>query len=752
MAIGVPLRRFEDERLLRGRGRFIESLSVADCLAAVFVRSPVAHGRITRIDVTAARTARGVVTVLTGADLIAAGLRPMACRRPIDSTDGTPFREPARHVLALDTVRFAGEAVAVVVATSREAALDAAELVDLGFDDHPVIVDVRHSREHAFTWEQGDKAGVDGAIAHAAFVSRLAAVNNRIAPAPIETRSAIASFDRTTGHFTLITQSQGVHLIRAAMADVLAIDPARLRVQTPDVGGSFGLKLIAHPEQAVLLAAARAVGRPVRWVATRSEAFLADNYARDHVSEAVLALDRDGRFLALAAQTTCNLGAYASASAPACLSIQFARTFGSVYRVPVHHVSATGVYTNTTPTDVMRGAGKPESTALVERLIDRAAREHGFDRAELRRINLISPADMPRQTLAGQTIDGGDFARVLDIALARSGWREFPARRAEAARRGQLRGIGLALYMHVTSYPVQEECRVTLSADGRIGAAMGAQDIGQGHATTFAQLMAAEMGTQPGDVQVIQGDTDLLPAVGAATGGSGSLQVTGLTLVKAARVLKDRLRLHAGDVLEVAPRDLEFANGGLRVVGTDRAITFGELAERLSDAQRADCAGTAGFKGDAASCPNGAYVAEVEIDPGTGEVTIVRFTGADDVGRRLNPMIVNGQLHGAIAQGIGQALIERVVYDDRTGQLLTGSLMDYALPLATDLPLFDLVAADVPSTGNELGMKGAGECGTIGAPPAILNAIADAIGHDRLEMPATPERVWRAIHKRDATS
>ncbi len=747
MSIGTSLRRFEDERLLRGEGRFVEALPVDGCLEAVLVRSPFAHGRIRRLDVTAARKAAGVATVLTGADLLAAGVRPMKCRRPIDSSDGTPFREPARHVLAVETVRFAGEALAVVVAATREAALDAAELVEVDIDELPVEVDGRQSRERAFTWEHGDRAAVATAVAGARFVTRLAALNNRIAIAPIEPRSAVASYEPASGRFNLTTQSQGVHLIRAAMADVLGIDPAMLRVQTFDVGGSFGLKLIAHPEQAVLLAAARAVGGPVRWVSTRSEAFLSDNYARDHASEALLALDREGHILALAASTIGNLGAYASSSSPACLSVHFARTFGSVYRVPVHHVRATGVYTNTTPTDVMRGAGKPEATALVERLIDRAAREHGFDRIDLRRRNLIRPGDMPRKTLSGHSIDGGDFPAMLEKAIARSDWQGCAARRAESHARGRLRGIGLALYMHVTSHQIHEECRVGLDPDGAISAAMGAQAIGQGHETTFAQLIGDEMTVPAAQVRVVQGDTAALPPVGAATGGSGSLQATGLTLLRAARVLKDRLRQHAAELLEAAADDLQLVDGGFRIVGTDRSISLVQLATRLPEREREDCAGTAEYKGDPASCPNGAYVAEVEVDPATGEVVIARFTGADDVGRRLNPMIVEGQLHGAIAQGIGQALSERVVYDGQSGQLLTGSFMDYAMPLATDFPLFDLVHADVPSTGNELGMKGAGECGSIGAPPAIMNAIADAIGHDRIEMPATPERVWRAIRE-----
>jgi carbon-monoxide dehydrogenase large subunit len=747
MSIGQSLRRFEDERLLRGEGRFIDDLSVAGCLEAVFVRSTIAHGALRGVDAAAARAMPGVTAVLTGRDLEAAGVRTMKCRTALASSDGRPFNEPARPVLAVNHVRFAGEAVAIVVAEARACALDAAEQVVVTVEDLPPVVSIGRATERAFIWEHGDRAATDAAIAKAPLVSRLSAANNRVAPAPIEPRSAIASYDPATESFVLTTQTQGVHLIRNALAQILDIDPSHLRVQTFDVGGSFGLKLIPHPELAALLAAARVVGRPVRWTSTRSEAFLSDNHARDHASEATLALDADGRFLALDVATTCNLGAYASASAPACMAIHFMRTLGHVYRIPVHHLTATGVYTNTAPTDVMRGAGKPEAHALVERLVERAAREHGFDRVELRRRNLIQPEELPRKTLSGHLIDGGDFPRTLSLALETADWGGFPARREVSTADGRRRGIGLALYMHVSSHPTEERARVALEADGRIAACMGAQSIGQGHETTFAQLVAAELGQPLEIIRVVQGDTEHLPPFGAATGGSGSLQTSGAAVLGAARVLRERLTRRAADLLEAAAEDLRLESGGFRIIGTDRFLSLQKLSANMSAEERDGCAGTADRKGDLASCPNGAYVAEVEIDPETGKTTVVRFSGADDAGRRLNPMIVEGQLHGGLAQGIGQALYERVVYDESSGQLVTGSLMDYVLPLAGDLPRFDLVAADVPSTVHELGVKGVGECGTIGAPAAIMNAIADAIGHDRIEMPATPERVWQTLRE-----
>lgn len=747
MSIGVSLKRFEDDRLLRGQGRFVEALRVEGCLEAMFVRSTVACGRVTSIDTSAARAVPGVVAVLTGRELEAAGVKPMKCRTAMPSSDGTPFNEPVRHALAIEVVRFAGEALAIVVAESKTAALDAAEQVAVEIDAGTPVVSIARASETAFTWEHGDRTAAARAISTAPLVTHFSAVNNRIAPAPIEPRSAIAGYDAGTGCFNLTTQSQGVHTLRNAFALTLGIEPAKLRIQTLDVGGSFGLKLVPHPELVVLLAAARAVGKPVRWVSTRAEAFLADNYARDHLSTATLALDRDGAFLGLDVSTTCNLGAYASSSAPSCMSVHFMRTLGHVYGIPVHHLTARGVYTNTAPTDVMRGAGKPEAHALIERLIDRAAREHGFDRIALRRRNLIQPSDLPRKTLSGHTIDGGDFPGTLAAALDKADWAGFATRRAQSEANGKRRGIGVALYMHVTSHPIEEHAQVALDPDGRIAAAMGAQDIGQGHETTFAQLVAAEFELHPALVRVVQGDTSALPAVGAATGGSGSLQTSGTAAVKAARLLRERLREKAAALLEASPADVVLDGGSFRITGTDRHLSLPSLAKRLNDEEREGCAGTSQVKGDFNTCPNGAYVAEVEIDPETGVVTIVRFSGADDAGVRLNPMIVEGQLHGALAQGIGQALFERVVYEESSGQLLTGSLMDYVLPLAQDLPRFDLVAADHPSTTHELGMKGVGECGNIGAPPAIMNAIADAIGHDRIEMPATPERVWRALNE-----
>ncbi|MEZ5774763.1 MAG: xanthine dehydrogenase family protein molybdopterin-binding subunit [Hyphomicrobiaceae bacterium] len=744
-SIGRSIKRFEDERLLRGEGRFVESLIPGGALEAMFLRSPFAHARIARIDCTAARAMPGVVGVLTGRDLVDAGAGPLKCRRTIPSIDGTPFHEPVRHALALETVRFVGEAVALVIAESRAAALDALDMIEVDYDPLPLVVDPLKSTEIAFTWAQGDRDATDAVFRTAPLVTSFSGTSSRMAAVPIEPRSAIAEYDPVAARYRLVTQSQGVHLLRAAYASSLGIAPEALHLQTFDVGGSFGMKLIPHPEPIALLTAARLVGRTLAWVSTRSEAFLSDNYARDQTATAELAMDRDGTFLALRISSTGNMGAYASSSAPGVMAIHFARTVGHVYRIPVHHVHVTSVYTNMTPTDVFRGAGKPESTVLVERLIDRAACRHGFDRLDLRRRNLVTPADMPRRTLSGHMIDGGDFPRTLDHALVRADWRGFEARRAETLSRGRLRGIGVGLYMHVTSHPVVEECRVRLLGDGTFEATMGAQGIGQGHETTFSQLLGDTLKVEPDAIRIVQGDSAVLPPVGAATGGSGSIQVTGLTLLKAARLLIDRLRPEAAEMLEASPADLEHATGGFRIKGTDRAVGFAAIAGRMDDDAREDCAGDAHFEGDAATCPNGAYIAEVEVDPATGEVEILRFSGADDVGRRLNPMIVDGQLHGGIAQGIGQAMLERVVYDEESGQLLSGSLMDYALPLASDLPSFELVAADCPSSQNELGMKGAGECGTIGAPGALLNAIADAIGTDEFDMPATTERVWRAI-------
>jgi carbon-monoxide dehydrogenase large subunit len=738
--------RLEDDRFLTGRGRFVEDLPAEGCLHAFFVRSPHAHARIGVVDVEAAAAAPGVAAVLTGADLAAAGVKPMRTPMPMDSFDGTPFVEPERHALAIGRVRFVGEAVALVLAETPERAADAGELVMVDYDEEQPQIDPAQSSEVAFTWKLGDETATKAAMAGAAHRVTIREVNNRVVAAPVEPRSAIGSYDAASASYLLQTQTQGVHFMRGLVAASLDIEQARLRVVTPDVGGSFGMKLVQYPEQVAVLAAARMAGRPVRWAATRGESMLADVHARDHVSEVTLALDEDGRFLGLELMTHGNLGAYASAFAPLIVSTGFAKTVGSVYRVGALAVTVRAVYTNTAPTDAYRGAGKPESLYLMERLVDKAAVEIGIDRFELRRRNLVAPAEMPYTGATGIVWKDADFPAVLERALDESDWPGFAARRAQSAAAGRLRGYGLGMYLHISGGVPEDTATVTLEPDGVVSIRTGAQDIGQGLETSFAQIVADKLGIDAAGVRLRQGDSEDMPARTTATGGSSALQIAGINIFHATDAMIENLLPHAGEAMEASAADIEYGEGNFTVRGTDLSIALATLAARMPEPELTGCAGSADFAGDHVSVPNGAYACELEIDPETGGVEILAFTGIDDAGTRLNPAIVEGQLHGGIAQGIGAALLERIYYDE-SGQLLTGSLMDYALPRAAELPAFALHDSGIPASHNLLGAKGVGEPGTIGAPAAVMNAVADAIGAQDVMMPATPEKVWRVIER-----
>jgi carbon-monoxide dehydrogenase large subunit len=721
-----------------------EDLAAEGGLHAFFVRSPYAHARIEAIDAEDAAAVQGVAAVLTGTDLAAAGLLPMHTALPMDSFDGTPFREPDRHALAIGMVRFVGEPVVLVLAETPEQAADAGELVMVDYADEPAQIDAAQSRDVAFTWKLGDEGATRAALANAAHRVTITEVNNRVVAAPVEPRSAIGAYDSETDSYLLRTQTQGVHLMRRLVAASLDITPDRLRVVTPDVGGSFGMKLVAYPEQVAILAAARLTGRPVRWAATRTESMLSDTHGRDHVSEATLALDEDGLFRGLEILTHGNLGAYASAFAPLTVSAGFAKTAGSVYRLPVMALTARAVYTNTAPTDAYRGAGKPESVHLMERLVDKAAAETGIDRIELRRRNLVTPAEMPCTAASGIIWKDADFPAVLERTLAASDWLGFAARRAQSATSGRLRGYGLGMYLHISGGVPNDTASVALEPGGGVVIRTGSQDIGQGQETTFAQIVADRLGIDIAGVRLHQGDSEAIPAQTAATGGSSALQIAGISIFHAAGVLIDNLLPHAGEAMEAAVADIAYDEGRFTVRGTDLAIGLVDLARQMPPDELNGCTGSAEFSGNHVSVPNGAYACELEVDPATGQVAILAFTGVDDAGVRLNQAIVEGQLHGGIAQGIGAALLERIHYDEN-GQLLTGSWMDYGLPRADDLPAFALQDAGIPNSHNPLGAKGVGEPGSIGAPAAVMNAVADAIGAQNIMMPATPERVWRAI-------
>ncbi|WP_137391960.1 xanthine dehydrogenase family protein molybdopterin-binding subunit [Rhodoligotrophos defluvii] len=743
--IGVSLPRVEDERFVTGRGLYVADLRIEGAVHAAFVRSPIAHGHIRALNLEAARMAPGVIAAFSGRDLVAGGVLPLPCVRATDSADGTPFWAPVRHAIAVDAVRHGGEAVALIIAESELAAIEAVDLVEADYEELPATIDARQSGERAFDWEKGDRERTEAAFRQAARIVEIEAVNNRVLISPLEPRGAVAAYDAASGQYTLWAPSQGVHLIRRLVAPTLGIELERLRVVTNDVGGSFGAKLVSMPEQTALLFAARVLGRPVRWIASRSENQLTDIAGRDHVMKAQLALDGDARILGLKVETFANLGAYASAIGPSSPTVGFAATMCGPYDFQAVHLTVRARYTNTAPTDAYRGSGKPESIYLLERLVERAARETGLDPIEFRRRNLIPAAKMPYRAANGYVYDSADFSAVMDKALELAGWEDFPARRSVSESRGRRRGRGLGLYLHTTGVTSQEVSRVRLDSAGLVVVETGLQSSGQGHETSLAQLTAERLGIALNEVRIEQGDSTRAET-GGPTAGSSSLQVGGITILRATEAMLDKARHRAADHLEALVEDVVYEAGHFRIAGTDRRIHLFTLAKELATRGEDGCAGEAALEGNILTIPNGAYVCEVEVDPATGAVAIDRFVGVDDVGRRLNPQLVEGQVHGGMAQGIGQALHEYVRYDPQTGQMLSGTLMDYCLPRADDLPMFTLDAADLPTGNNMLGMKGAGEIGCIGAPAAVINALADAIGHDRIDMPATPERVWRALN------
>ena len=741
------MHRFEDQRLLRGTSRFVEDLDTANCLHAVFVRSPHAHARIVSFDSRAARESEGVRGVFGGRDFLAEGVRPLVCSRPLEGSDGAPFHAPTRYVLALEETRFVGDPVAMVVASSIHAAADAAERVEVEYEPLPVVVDPRESDDVAVVRRIGDPDATESAFSRAAHVARVECTNNRMWAAPIETRSAIGRYDADHDAYRLDTQSQGVHVMRTLVAS-LGIDEDRLRVVTPDVGGGFGMKLVNYPEQSAVLVAARVLGAPVRWVSTRAEAALTDTHARGHHSVAELALDEEGRILALRCTTHGDMGAYASAMATSSPVIGFGRSLPNLYRVPVLNLTMRAAYTHTAPLDAFRGAGKPEGVYVMERLMDAAARQTGIDRMALRERNLVAPREMPYRAPNGEVWDCGDFPAVMRTALREADWDTFESRRAASHATGRRRGFGLGLYLHTAGAGTGETSAVEVNARGRIVAYVGQQAIGQGHATTFPLLLSRHLGVPAEAVELVQGDTERLPPRGASTGGSASLQCSGTTLLRAADRLVEQLRPHAANALEAASEDVRFASGRFGVPGTDVEVGLLELGASLAGNPNAggDCSASADFQGNVSTIPNGAYACEVEVDPETGAVEIQRFVGVNDVGRRIDPVIVDGQLHGGVAQGVGQAWLEHVRYEDGSGQLLSGTLMDYALPRADHFPDIELHGADVPTENNPIGAKGVGELGCVGAPAAFMNAVADAAGTQDIEMPASPERVWRALH------
>jgi carbon-monoxide dehydrogenase large subunit len=760
------LRRFEDQRLITGTGRYVDDINIPGQVYGYVVRSPHAHARILGIDVSAAASAPGVLGVFTAKDLAADGVGPRPCLIPLKNKDGSDRANPPFPVLATDKVRFVGDAVALVVAESLAQARDAAEQVMIDYAEEPGVADMREALKpgapqlHAeapgnlcFDWHQGDKAKVDEAFQAAKHKIAIDVVNNRVVVASMEPRAALAVYDAGSDRYTLHTNTQGVHSVRRMLADVLKIPAEKLRVITPDVGGGFGMKLFLYAEHVLVTYAAKKLGKPVKWTSERTEAFLSDTQGRDNLTRGEIALDADGKILALRVSTLANMGAYLSNFAPFIPTLAGTRVLSVQYRMPAIYVEVKGVFTNTVPIDAYRGAGRPEANYLVERLMDKAAREIGIDAAELRRRNFIPPDAMPYQTPTGLNYDSGEFAQNLELALKAADRAGFPARKAASKAKGKLRGFGVACYLEATAGPTEERAEIKFEADGSVTLLVGTQSTGQGHETAYMQLVNEKLGIPFDKIRVVQGDSDQIKS-GGGTGGARSLYSEGGALVGAADKVIEKGKQMAGHMLETAVADIEFAQGRFRIAGTDRGLSLFEVAEAARDPAKRPPGMEGNLDADevfkvAGTFPNGCHIAEVEVDPDTGRVQIDRYTVVDDMGRVINPLILEGQAHGGIAQGVGQALIERTAYDDG-GQLLTGSFMDYGLPRADDLPDISFQLNIVPATTNPLGVKGAGEAGTVGAAPAVMNALVDALaelGVTHVDMPATPEAVWRAIQQ-----
>ncbi len=769
-SVGQSVRRVEDQRFLTGHGRYIDDIDLPHQLYAYVLRSPHAHARLRGIDTAAAEAAPGVAVVVTGAELAAEGLGGIAFVEDLTNRDGSPIAAPPRPVLAVGKVRHVGDGVALVVAETLAQARDAAELIAVDYDPLPAVTEAAAALAPGapqiwdeapgnlcLDWEKGDARAVEAAFRKADHVCRLSLVNNRVIVASLEPRGALGAYDAGTGRYTLYTSSQGSHQVRNSLADkVLKVPRERVRVVTPDVGGGFGMKLFLYPEHVLVAWAARRLGRPVKWTPDRSDAFMSDTQGRDHRTTAELALDKTGRFLALRVSTLGNLGGYLSEFGPMIPTVAGSGMLAGLYTTPAIHVAVKGVFTNTVPTDAYRGAGRPEAAYVVERMADVAARELGLSPAEIRRRNFIAPESMPFTTALGETYDSGDFARNLDDAMRLAGWDAMPARRAAAKARGRRRGIGMSAYIEACGGELEDMAELRFEPNGAVTLLIGTQSSGQGHATAFAQIVADGLGLPLDKVRLVQGDTDQIP-YGNGTGGSRSLAVGGNAISAALRKIVDKGRRIAAIQMEAAEADIEFADGVFTVAGTDRRMTIAEVAAAAYDPARQAAGMEFGFAErsvylpKATTYPNGCHVAEVEVDIDTGVVTLVAHTVVDDFGRVVNPLLLAGQVHGGIAQGVGQALFEACVYDPETGQLLSGSFVDYRVPRAADLPSFAVAVNEVPCKTNPMGIKGAGEAGAIGAPPAVINAIVDALaefGVTHLDMPATPERVWRAI--RDA--
>ncbi|UPJ62207.1 xanthine dehydrogenase family protein molybdopterin-binding subunit [Bradyrhizobium sp. 191] len=773
--IGARVVRKEDKRFITGKGRYVDDIKLTGMTHAYFIRSPHAHAKVKGIDSSAALKMPGVVAVLTGKQLVDDKVGNLICGWAITSKDGSPMKMGAWPAMAPETVRFVGQAVAVVIAESKNLARDAAEVVVVDYEELPAVADMQAAIKagapqlhpeapgnQVYDWVIGDESATDAAFAKAANVVKLDVTNNRLAPNAMEPRAAIADYDAAEEHFTLYTTSQNPHVARLVLSAFYNIAPEhKLRVIAPDVGGGFGSKIFIYPEEMVALWASKKVGRPVKWTGDRTEAFLTDAHGRDHITHAEMAFDANNKIIGLKVKTYANFGAYMSLFSSSVPTYLYATLLSGQYNIPAIHAEVIGVYTNTTPVDAYRGAGRPEASYLIERLMETAARQLNVDPAQLRRTNFIT--QFPHQTPVIMAYDTGDFNASLDAAMKAIDYAGFPARKAKAKADGKLRGIGVSCYIEACGIApskavgslgagvgLWESAEVRVNPVGTIEILTGSHSHGQGHETTFCQLVAERLGVPISQVSIVHGDTDKVQ-FGMGTYGSRSAAVGLTAILKAMEKMESKAKKIAAHALEASEGDIVIENGEFKVAGTDKAIAFPMVAlaaytaHNLPDGMEPGLKESAFYDPTNFTFPAGAYICELEVDPGTGKTSFVNFVAADDFGRLINPMIVEGQVHGGLVQGIGQALLEHAIYD-ANGQPITASFMDYAMPRADDVPSFNLSHTTTLCPGNPLGIKGCGEAGAIGASAAVINAITDAIGKNNLEMPATPDRVWRTIH------
>jgi carbon-monoxide dehydrogenase large subunit len=766
--VGQPVRRVEDQTLITGKGRYTDDITLPNMAQAYVLRARVAHANIRKIDVSAARTMPGVLLLLTGEDVKADGLGDVPCHAPLNNRDGSPRKDTPRPALAVGKVRHLGQPVALVVAETMEQAQDAAEAIEIDYETLPAVTDARAALEKGapqlfdgipgnlvFDWDNdtSDFAATDAAFAKAAHVTTLEIVNNRLVCNSMEPRNAIGDWDDPAQRPVLHTATQGSHIVRDTMAEaVLKLPKEKLRVVTPpNVGGGFGMKAFVYPEQVLVVWAASKLKRPVRWQSDRSEAFLSDNQGRDHITKAELALDANGKFLGIRVLLIANIGAYLS-PAGAFVPTRSTDLISGLYTTPAIAINVKGVCTNTVPVCAYRGAGRPESSYLIERLVDAAARELNMSPDKIRRLNLIPKKAIPYTSPTKLTFDSGEFVEIMDAAMENADWKGFKARKKESKKRGKLRGIGMATYTERCGGGMPESAGIEFKGD-RIDLVMGNQEYGTGLVTAYKQMISDRLGVDADRVDVVYGDSDRSPR--GLTGGSRALPVGGSAIHEASLKVIEKGKQIAANLLEASAVDIEYGDGEFRIVGTDRQVDLFDVAKAASDPAKLPPGMTPGLDithvqtPAGATFPNGCHIAEVEVDPDSGITTILRYTVVDDFGVTINPMMLEGQVHGGVAQGIGQAMLEETVYDDESGQLVTGSFMDYAMPRADHLPNFSFATRNVPCKANPLGVKGAGEAGSVGAPPALINAIVDALHHKgvrHIDMPATPSRVWQALH------